>query len=84
MTNPTARTTRRAALLLAACAWLGHATAQAQSADYPNKPIRMVVTFPPGGSTDAVIRLIAPRLGEQASASRSWSTTSRARAATSA
>jgi len=65
MTNSRTKTGRRAALLLAACAWLGHAPAQAQSGDYPNKPIRMVVTFPPGGSTDAVIRLIAPRLGER-------------------
>jgi tripartite-type tricarboxylate transporter receptor subunit TctC len=41
------------------------APAQAQGADYPTKPIRMVVTFPPGGSTDAVIRLIEPRLNER-------------------
>jgi len=65
MTNPRTRTGRRAALLLAACAWLGHAPAPAQSGDYPNKPIRVVVTFPPGGSTDAVIRLVAPSLGER-------------------
>lgn len=37
----------------------------AQPADYPNKPIRMVVTFPPGGSADAVVRLLAPRLSER-------------------
>ncbi len=34
-------------------------------ADYPNKPIRMVVTFPPGGSADAVVRLITPRLNDK-------------------
>ena len=33
--------------------------------DYPNKPIRIVVTFPPGGSTDAVVRLLTPRLTEK-------------------
>ena len=65
MTIETMRAGRRAALLLAACAWLGHAPSQAQTGDYPSKPIRVVVTFPPGGSTDAVIRLIAPRLGER-------------------
>ncbi len=39
---------------------------QAQpAAAYPNKPIRVVVTFPPGGSTDAVIRMLVPRLNEK-------------------
>ncbi|MCW5659251.1 MAG: tripartite tricarboxylate transporter substrate binding protein [Burkholderiaceae bacterium] len=31
-------------------------------ADYPNKPIRIVVTFPPGGSADGVVRMLLPRL----------------------
>src|SRR6185295_8246392 len=29
--------------------------------DYPGKPIRMVVGFPPGGGTDVVARIITPR-----------------------
>lgn len=33
--------------------------------DYPNKPIRMVVTFPPGGSTDVVMRMLTPRLNDK-------------------
>jgi tripartite-type tricarboxylate transporter receptor subunit TctC len=41
------------------------APAAAQTSDYPNKPIRVVVTFPPGGSTDAVMRLIQPRVSER-------------------
>ena len=32
-------------------------------AQYPVKPIHLVVTFPPGGSSDTVARLIGPRLG---------------------
>jgi len=36
----------------------------AQAQDYPGKPIRMVVGFPPGGGTDVVARIIAPRYSE--------------------
>ncbi|HEY5900412.1 MAG TPA: tripartite tricarboxylate transporter substrate binding protein, partial [Burkholderiales bacterium] len=32
---------------------------------YPSKPVRLIVTFPPGGSTDTVARIFAPRLGER-------------------
>jgi tripartite-type tricarboxylate transporter receptor subunit TctC len=32
--------------------------------DYPGKPIRMVVGFPPGGGTDVVARILAPRMSE--------------------
>jgi tripartite-type tricarboxylate transporter receptor subunit TctC len=35
------------------------------SQSYPSKPIRLIVTFPPGGSTDAIARIFAPRLGER-------------------
>lgn len=52
-------TRRTAGLLLAWSA--GTAWGQA----WPNKPIRMVVAFPPGGPTDIVSRVIAQRLSEQ-------------------
>jgi tripartite-type tricarboxylate transporter receptor subunit TctC len=33
-------------------------------AAYPEKPIRLIVPFPPGGGTDALSRILAPRLAE--------------------
>ncbi len=31
---------------------------------YPNRPIRFIVSFPPGGSSDLIARIIAPRMAE--------------------
>ena len=33
--------------------------------DYPTKPIRLIIPFPPGGSNDVVGRMIALQLGER-------------------
>ena len=40
-----------------------HGDAIAQ-ANYPNKPIRLLVGFAPGGGTDTIARIVAQRLGE--------------------
>jgi len=48
--------------LIAACAVAIGSQALAQS--YPVKPIRFIVTFPPGGTVDITARIVQPRLSE--------------------
>ena len=40
-------------------------SAGAQTTDYPTKPIKIVVTFPPGGSSDAIVRILSTRLNDK-------------------
>jgi tripartite-type tricarboxylate transporter receptor subunit TctC len=54
--------------------WISHATLalvlalwapiSSSQASYPDKPVRMIVPFAPGGASDFVARIISPRLGE--------------------
>jgi tripartite-type tricarboxylate transporter receptor subunit TctC len=53
------------ALLAPLCVVLalyGGSPANAQAQDYPNRPIKVVIPFPPGGPTDSVARIISERL----------------------
>jgi tripartite-type tricarboxylate transporter receptor subunit TctC len=40
-------------------------TASAAAQDYPTKPVRLIVPFPPGGSNDVVGRMIAQQLSDR-------------------
>src|SRR4030095_7929759 len=54
----------RQKLLGCACALLV-ATSASGAERFPLKPVRIVVPFPAGGSTDLIARQIGQRLGEQ-------------------
>jgi tripartite-type tricarboxylate transporter receptor subunit TctC len=49
---------------LAVFAAVGLVAASAFAQSYPNKPVRMIVGFPPGGGTDVVARVIGAKLSE--------------------
>jgi tripartite-type tricarboxylate transporter receptor subunit TctC len=48
-----------------ACALLGvHSDPRAQPVDFPNRTVRLIVPFAPGGGVDIVARLVVPKLTE--------------------
>jgi tripartite-type tricarboxylate transporter receptor subunit TctC len=40
------------------------AVTAAQASDWPAKPVRFIVPYPPGGGTDVIARIVQPRLSE--------------------
>lgn len=65
MTSHTASRRRLWACAFALALFLPFAQAQAQAANWPARPIKLVVGYAPGGATDVVARLVAVKLGEQ-------------------
>ena len=53
-----------AALLSVAALWASPSTALAQQ-DYPNKPVKWIVPYPPAGTTDVLARMVAQWLTEK-------------------
>src|SRR5256886_10658959 len=51
-------------LALVTLALLLFSTLAFGQANYPNRPVKMIVPFAPGGASDFVARIISPKLGE--------------------
>lgn len=49
---------------LLACFIIALSPAALAQPDYPNRPIRLVVTVPPGGAADFIARLVGGKLAE--------------------
>ncbi|CAG9170594.1 hypothetical protein LMG23992_01660 [Cupriavidus laharis] len=59
------RSRRHALALLSCLALSATALPGAQAQSFPNKPIRLVVPYPPGGPTDIVARVVGQKLSDK-------------------
>lgn len=57
--------TRRSLIALAALALAAPSVTTAQAATFPDRPVRIIVPFPPGGSNDVIARILAENLSHQ-------------------
>jgi tripartite-type tricarboxylate transporter receptor subunit TctC len=60
-----AMTTRRVLLSAAAAVLLCVSATAASAQSFPNRPIRIIVSFPPGGATDVIARTVGAPLGQR-------------------
>ncbi|MEY2621264.1 MAG: hypothetical protein RIT26_1084 [Pseudomonadota bacterium] len=59
------RTIHRIGLAMISATWLGSAAMAQSAAAYPDRPVRVIIPFPPGGTLDKVGRMLAQKMGEQ-------------------
>ena len=58
------RIRNRASWLLAFCVAIGLLTGPSGAQDYPSRPIKVVVGFPPGGGTDVAARIVTQEMSK--------------------
>jgi tripartite-type tricarboxylate transporter receptor subunit TctC len=62
--SPTRRRVLLGSAAVAAAPLLGIGSRASAQADYPNRPVRVIVPYPPGGGADTVSRILFLKLGE--------------------
>lgn len=63
--KPRSRATIVVLAVLAGSLAAAHAAAQQRASDFPNRPIRWIIPFPPGGSNDVLARYLGVKLSDR-------------------